>query len=67
MGMCDGDGGCESVRFDGEELVVDLACGDDLTLDIRDYDTDEPLPHAFDGGGTKLWADGDDRYWLGVV
>lgn len=65
--MCDSETGCESVRVDGDSLVVDLACGDTLELEIRDYDTDEPLSSAFDGGGTKLWIDGDNRYWLGVV
>lgn len=65
--MCDKNGGCESVRFEGEQLIVDLACGDTFELNIKDYDTDEPLPHAFDGGGTKMWLAEDNKYWLGVV
>lgn len=65
--MCDTDGGCESVHFEGERLLIDTACGNEIELEIRDYDSDEPLSHAFDGGGTKLWTDGDGRYWLGIV
>lgn len=65
--MCDGEGGCESVRFEGETLVAELACGDELELEILDYKTDEPLPHAFDGGGTKLWLADGRPVWLGVV
>lgn len=65
--MCDQPGGCEAVHYDGDDIVIDLACGDTFTLEIQDYETDEPLPSTFDGGGTKLWLADGRKLWVGVV
>lgn len=54
--------GSESVRIDGDDLLLDLSDGSTVRVTLEDTNSPNELSQHFDGGGWPCWKIDDVEY-----